>query len=181
MEQPFTKDKIQEILSKFNDDDIEKNKYFFGIILNYKETLKDLPLSMQITDIVTDTLLNKSKEKDNPYYKLIIDYYILTAIECDMYKDIDNAKKYFNKAIEYGEKHKKESKERFYDEINCAYTWIGYYLYNEEDYNESLKYFKKVIKNYNSVKEDPNYSVNEKDSVPNSISYINSIKEILKK
>ena len=98
-----------------------------------------------------------------------------------MYKDIDNAKKYFNKAIEYGEKHKKESKERFYDEINCAYTWIGYYLYNEEDYNESLKYFKKVIKNYNSVKDDPNYSVNEKDSVPNSISYINSIKEILKK
>ena len=63
MEQPFTKDKIQEILSKFNDDDIEKNKYFFGIIMNYKETLKDLPLSMQITDIVTDTLLNKSKEK----------------------------------------------------------------------------------------------------------------------
>ena len=50
-----------------------------------------------------------------------------------------------------GEKHKKESKERFYDEINCAYTWIGYYLYNEEDYNESLKYFKKVIKNYSHI------------------------------
>jgi len=177
----LTKDKIQEVLSRFNDDDIEKVNYFYRIILDFKGTLKDLPLSMEITDIVTDTLLKKVKKDNNPYYKLIIDYYMLTALECDSYNDLENAKKYFNKAIDFGKKFDKESKERYYDEINCAYSWMGYYLYQDKDYKEALKYFKKVIDNYNSVKDDPNYSVTENDSVPNSIAYIDSINSILKK
>ena len=177
----ITKDRIQEILSRFNDDDVEKVNYFYRIILDFKSTLRDLPLSIEITDIVTDTLLKKVKKNNNPYYKLIIDYYMLTALECDSYKDIENAKKYFNKAIEFGEKYSKESKERYYDELNCAYTWIGYYLYQDKDYKNALKCFEKVMDKYNSVKDDPNYSVTEKDSVPNSISYIENIKSILKK
>ena len=77
------------------------------------------------------------------------------------------------------EKYLKESRKTYHDALNCAYTWVGYYLYNKGEYKEALPYFERVLELYEEVKDDSNYFVKEVDSVSNSVLYIEAIHSFL--
>ncbi len=161
---------------------INYNTYFYSKILSICETMNNLELALKISNKVIKTLLDEiklNKYEYNPYYKILIDFYVISALHCYSFKDIERSRKYFDKSVKFGEEYINESRDRFHDEISCAYTWVGFFLFNEKKYEESLKCFERVLELYNEVKDDPHYSVREKDSVPNSINYIKQINMIL--
>ncbi len=163
-----------------SDKEINTRKFFYKTIFDISKELNNVNFLIDIVDLIEiniNNVLKKNKKKENPYYITLIDTYMLTALFCVSNEDTVNARKYFNKSVKVGEDNFEESKKNYHDALNCAYTWVGYYLYSEENYKEALKCFEKVIELDNSVKDDPNYHLTEKDSVPNSIKYIEMIKD----
>ena len=75
------------------------------------------------------------------------------------------------------EKAEDPSKKNYYDIINCAYSWLVYYSYNDKNYDKVKEYCNKVLSNYNEVKDDPDYNITEKESVSICLNYLDSIKK----
>lgn len=110
-------------------------------------------------------------------YFLVIDSLMLLGIEYYLIKDKNNAIDYFKKVVDFGEKYRSYSKENYFDIINCAYSWLVYYSFEDGDYKTTAKYCNKVINNYLEVKDDPNYFVTEKESVDICKKYLDEIKK----
>ncbi len=110
-------------------------------------------------------------------YFLVIDSLMLLGIEYYLIKDKNNAIDCFNKVVVFGEKYKDYSKENYFDIINCAYSWLVYYTFEDGDYKTTEKYCNKVLDNYLEVKDDPNYFVTEKESVDICKKYLDEIKK----
>lgn len=156
--------------------------YFYNKIRLLSEKTQSLHFVLSISDFLTkkiDSILQEKYPKKNPYFMLLMDTYILTALYAYRVESYEISQTYFIKAVECGEKYLKESKKTYHDALNCAYTWVGYYLYNKGEYKEALPYFERVLELYEEVKDDPNYFVKEVDSVPNSVLYIEAIHSFL--
>lgn len=169
---------------KASEKEVEVRNFFYRTIFDLIQKLNLLDLMLSVSLEIIDNLNRVVKEKhkkDNPYFMCLIDTYMINGICCDMVNKKDKARELFNSAVELGEKYLDESKKNFHDALNCAYTWAGVYLYNDQKYEESLKCFERVIELFNQVKFEPNYHIREVDSVPNSIQYIKVLKEFLGK
>ncbi len=180
-------EEIKKCTDEFEDKCDDKNSskeihlrdFFYRELFKIADSLDNVDFLIDVTGIITNNIyeLLKNKIKDgNPYYMCLIDTYMLTAIYCYSNKENDKARDFFFKAVKTGEDNLEESKKNFHDALNCAYTWAGFYLYNEKKYDEALKLFNNVLRLYDEVKDDPNYHIREKDSVPNSLRYIELIK-----
>ena len=86
-------------------------------------------------------------------------------------------KYYFDIVVEFGEKYKNYSKKNYYDIINCAYSWLVYYAFEDKDFDTVNKYCNIVLRNYSTVKDDPNYYVTEKESVDICKKYLDALKK----
>lgn len=150
--------------------------------MNYKNKLDQLK-KIEDHNIIINELVSFIKEiehlKIDNYdsYFLSIDSLMLLGIEYYLIKDKNNAIDCFNKVVDFGEKYKSYSKENYYDIINCAYSWLVYYTFEDGDYKTTEKYCNKVIDNYLEVKDDPNYFVTEKESVDICKKYLDEIKK----
>ena len=102
---------------------------------------------------------------------------MLLGIEYYLIKEKNNAIDYFYKVVVFGEKYRSYSKENYFDIINCAYSWLVYYSFEDGDYKTTEKYCDIVINNYLEVKDDPNYFVTEKESVDICKKYLDEIKK----
>lgn len=138
--------------------------YFYRKIIDSIDLINNLNEAL---DILNKVLINVNDISINDVfvYKLVIDVYVLTAIYYFTGKNYNTSEKYFDLSIEFGKKYDKLSKEDFYDALNCAYTWKAYYLRTRRENKEALLLYKQVIKNYEKVKDDPNYHVREIESV----------------
>ena len=153
--------------------------YFYRELFKISENLDNVDFLIDVSNLISNNiykLLKKKNKNGNPYYMCLIDTYMLTALYCYSNKESEKAREFFFKAVKVGEDNLEESKKNYHDALNCAYTWAGFYLFNEKKYDEALSYFETVLKLYDEVKDDPNYHIREKDSVPNSLRYIELIK-----
>lgn len=157
----------------------KNNKNFINKISFYREILDNQNKKMtcdeyyNLSNIMLENLDIKNIISYD-HYMLVIDIMMITAINCDDYnKNYSNLM--FEKAIKFGEENDNYSYQNFYDALNCAYTWMGTIKYAKKEYKEALILFNKVIANYNKVKDNPNYNIREKDSVPISRNYIEII------
>lgn len=148
----------------------------------FKNKLESIKKIEDSNDMISE-LIKFNKEIDNleinsyDSYFLVIDSLMLLGIEYYLIKDKNNAIDCFNKVVGFGEKYKSYSKENYYDIINCAYSWLVYYSFEDGDYKTTEKYCNKVIDNYLEVKDDPNYFVTEKESVDICKKYLDEIKK----
>ena len=102
---------------------------------------------------------------DYETYFMVIDILMLLGIEYYLIKNNNEAK------------YNTYSKENYYDIINCAYSWLVYYSFEDKDYKTTEKYCRKVLDNYLEVKDDPKYFVTEKESVDICNKYLEEIKK----
>ena len=150
--------------------------------MNYKNKLDQLK-KIEDHNVLINELVNFIKEIeyleiDNyDSYFLVIDSLMLLGIEYYLIKDKNNAIDYFYKVVDFGEKYRSYSKENYFDIINCAYSWLVYYSFEDGDYKSTEKYCNIVIDNYLEVKDDPNYFVTEKESVDICKKYLDEIKK----
>ena len=150
--------------------------------MNYKNKLDQLK-KIEDHNVLINELVNFIKEIeyleiDNyDSYFLVIDSLMLLGIEYYLIKDKNNAIDYFYKVVDFGEKYRSYSKENYFDIINCAYSWLVYYSFEDGDYKTTEKYCNIVINNYLEVKDDPNYFVTEKESVDICKKYLDEIKK----
>ena len=121
--------------------------------------------------------LRKLKVSSYDIYYTLIDILMLLGIEYYLINNIAIAKVYFNKVVTFGEKYPLYSKKNYYDIINCAYSWLAYYSFEDNDLTTAEKYCNIVINNYLEVKDDPNYFVTEKESVQICSKYLDEIKK----
>ncbi len=168
-------DAITEFEKQINKEDVELRTYFYYEMFSLVQSLNSKKLVEDIGNTIVDNVMNKV----NDYYMLVIDVTILTALYFYRCQDFDESYNYFLKAVKVGEDCFTESKKNYFDALNCAYTWVGFYDYQKHEYQKALTSFHRVLELYDLVKDDPNYFVKEADSVPNSIRYIDMIKSII--
>lgn len=147
-----------------------------------KNRLSSIKKIEDSNDMISE-LIKFNEEIDNleienyDSYFLAIDSLMLLGIEYYLTKDKNNAIDCFNKVVDFGEKYRSYSKENYFDIINCAYSWLVYYSFEDGDYKTTEKYCDIVINNYLEVKDDPNYFVTEKESVDICKKYLDEIKK----
>lgn len=168
-----------ESLLKVIKDNSQYKKYYYHKLLNILINIKNIELKIFIKDLIVNNL-NNHKEKNNIYYKIVIDAYIYTAIECFEQNLFDISLTLFKQVTDYGEKYRFLSKENYFDALNCAYWWLGYYYQTNKQNDKALACYKKIVNNYEEVKDDPNYFTTEKDTVNISLKNIKLL-EALKK
>ena len=172
----FNKKNINDIISDY------KDNYSNNILVFYKR-LSDLTKELDNSDkrINNFNIIKKEIENINinnyDSYFLVIDTIMVLAIEYCLIKKNTEAIELFNKVVQFGEKYNNYSKENYYDIINCAYSWLVYYSYEDKDYKSTKKYCNKVLSNYEKVKNDSNYFVTEKESVDICKRYLDEIKK----
>ena len=168
-----------DVINKF-----EKNNNKDSKVVFYRWILENNKKNMSIKEyynLSIKMINNLDKEKVDNYdkYMLIMDILMITAIVCSDNKCIDFANNLFSMAISFGEENDKYSKQNYYDVLNCAYSWIGTIYFSNKEYEKALIVFNKVIDNYYKVKNEPNYKIKEKESVPISQKYIKEITKLL--
>lgn len=150
--------------------------------MEYKKRLESIK-EIKDHQIMIDELIKFNEEivslEINNYdsYYLVIDSLMLLGIEYYLVKNNKEANYYFNKVVELGEKYKDYSKDNYYDIINCAYSWLVYYAFEDKDFDTVNKYCNIVLRNYSTVKDDPNYYVTEKESVDICKKYLDALKK----
>ena len=156
-----------------------KNKYRFYFYRTLLEKILD-NIDIILLERVSNLILETLQKSYNDYnkYLIMMDTYILLGIRLYYESQIENAVKYFKKAIVYGEENKKYSKKNFYDALNCSYSWLGVIFYNENNFNKAYKCFNAAIEHYEEVKNKPNYFVKEQEIIEICKKYISAIKEL---
>lgn len=149
---------------------------FYRVIVDKMNSSIDFSFSIKIllkiySKIVDLEILNIDS------YLLKIDTIMILGIQYFQNKQVEKSKKKILEAIQFGEKYIYFSKENYYDALNCAYSWLGYYYYQEGNLEEALTCFKKILSYDEEVKDDPNYYVKEENSVSMSRAYIEEIAE----
>lgn len=149
---------------------------FYRVIVDKMNSSIDFSFSIKIllkiySKIVDLEILNIDS------YLLKIDTIMILGIQYFQNKQVEKSKKKILEAIQFGEKYIYFSKENYYDALNCAYSWMGYYYYQDGNLEEALTCFKKILSYDEEVKDDPNYYVKEENSVSMSRAYIEEIAE----
>ena len=175
IEKNFDYNKLDCYIHTFNNNFTNNYINFYKVLLKKIKQIKNIEIRINSLIIINENI-NKDDIINYDSYFIVIDTIMLLGI--DYYLTNNNkAKKQFMDVVSFGEKYYYYSKENFYDIINCAYSWLVYYSYNEKDYSMVEYYCNKVINNYYEVKNDPNYNVQEKDSVDICIKYLEIIKK----
>ena len=158
---------------------VEYVNYFYEEIYNAAKDTNDLMLTCSISDLITENINKRlDKKKVNPYFNLMIDMLIINAISLFQANILEGAKDYFTRAINLGDKYLKDSKKNYHDSLCCAYNWLGYLYFQEENYKESLTYCERIMELYNSVKDEEGFYCKEYD--PTDVEEkIREIKKIL--
>lgn len=156
---------------------IDYVNYYYRELYDAATSTGDFMLVCSISDLIIDNLNKKiGKKKNNPYFNLMIDIYILNAITFFQSEIPEGAKDYFTRAVTLGEKYLNDSKVNYHDSLCCAINWLGYLAYQEENYKESLNHCERIMELYNSVKDEDGFYYNEYD--PSDVE--NKIEEIKK-
>ena len=167
---------IDNYIKEFNNNNFDKSVTFYSKLLELVKKEENSSIRIKAINIIRDNIKDISINDYNSYF-LFIDITMLLGIEYYLINNNDKAKYYFDIVVEFGEKYKNYSKKNYYDIINCAYSWLVYYSYNDKNYDKVKEYCNKVLSNYNEVKDDPDYNITEKESVSICLNYLDSIKK----
>ena len=124
-------------------------------------------------------LINKI-DNNKEYYLIKMDILVLTAIKLYFINDKTKSFEYFNKSISHGEKYLEEAKKHSYDELCCAYAWLGLIYKEKNEYDKALTNYNRIIELHEEVKDLPNF-YEKHYSYEGTIKEINNIKDILKR
>ena len=153
----------------------EDRNYFYKQLFVTITSYNDIILT---EDVAIHLLKKLSKKSAKEYYMPIMDILMLTALSFDTKNNDIESVNYFKKAVKHSELYLEEAKKDYYNAYCCALGWLGVIAYKNGKYKECIKYNKRILELYDSVKSLEGFYYKEYD--PKVVEdYINESKKRL--